>query len=321
MAGAHAKGVPAAIANTVFDQLRAFGSYAFPTSHAAAFAVIVYQSAWLKCYHPAAFFCALLNNQPMGFWPPSVLVGDAKRHGVPILPVDIACSTTRCTLEQGSIRLGLNYITGFGTDRLAQLDQLRGERPFANLADLCRRTRLPRLLIERLIQAGALDAWDARRQLLWELGTLRYQADELDLPIPHTAIDLPAPTPAETLGSELGVLGLSTGEHLMAHYRAWLDQHGLQNSATLEMYDDGQRIKLAGLCIVHQAPPTAKGFHFACLYVDIFRIRNLALGARFFRERKLPPDPRQRKACCGGRASEPPPSPAPLTRSSPLLSF
>ncbi len=258
--------MPVSIANAVFDQLRAFGGYAFPKSHAAAFAVIVYQSAWLKCYYPAAFFRALLNTQPMGFWPPSVLVGDAKRHGVPILPVDIAQSATRCTLERGGIRLGLNYITGFGADRLAQLDQVRRDKPFVSLADLCRRTRLPRLLVERLIQAGALDAWGIpRRTLLWELGTLRYQADELDLPIPHTAIALPTPTPAETLASELAVLGLSSGNHLMALYRAWLDQHGLQSSATLETCDDGQRIKLAGLCIVHQAPPTAKGFHFACL--------------------------------------------------------
>ncbi len=266
VAGAQAKGVSASIANAVFEQLRAFGGYAFPKSHAAAFAVIVYQSAWLKCYHPAAFFCALLNNQPMGFWPPAVLVGDAKRHGVPILPVDIARSATRCTLERGGIRLGFNYVSGFGADRRAQLDQARGERPFVNLADLCRRTRLPRLLVERLIQAGALDAWSTpRRTLLWELGTLRYQADELDLPIPHTAIDLPTPTRAEALASELAVLGLSTGEHVMALYRTWLDQHGLQNSATLESCDDGQRVKLAGLCIVHQAPPTAKGFHFVCL--------------------------------------------------------
>jgi error-prone DNA polymerase len=106
----------------------------------------------------------------MGFWPPSVLVGDAKRHGVLVLPVDIACSASRCTLEAGGIRLGLNYITGFGTDRLAQLEAARQAGPFANLADLCRRTRLPRLLIERLIQAGALDRWGIpRRTLLWEL--------------------------------------------------------------------------------------------------------------------------------------------------------
>jgi error-prone DNA polymerase len=266
LAGAAARGVSGSMAAAVFEQLRAFGSYSFPKSHAAAFAVLVYQSAWLKCYHPAAFFCALLNHQPMGFWPPSVLVGDAKRHGVPILSVDIARSTPRCTLEAGGIRLGFNYVAGFGADRLAQLERARQAGPFADLAELCRRTRLPRALIEQLIQAGALDRWGIpRRTLLWELGTLRYQVDELDLPIPHTAIELPLPTRAEALTTELAVLGLSAGDHLMALYRAWLDKHGLQTSATLEGCDDGQRVRVAGLCVVHQAPPTAKGFHFLTL--------------------------------------------------------
>jgi error-prone DNA polymerase len=266
VAGAQANGVPRSIADAVFEQLKAFGGYAFPKSHAAAFAVIVYQSAWLKCYYPAAFYCAILNNQPMGFWPPAVLVGDARRHGVPILHLDIACSASRCMLEAGGFRLGLNYVIGFGPDRLSQLESARHAGPFTSLGDLCRRTRLPHLLVERLIQAGALDSWGiARRTLLWQLGTLHYQADELDLPIPHAAIALPALTPAETLASELSVLGLSTGDHLMALYRAWLDQHGLPNSTTLDNCDDGQRVKLAGLCIVHQAPPTAKGFHFVCL--------------------------------------------------------
>lgn len=202
----------------------------------------------------------------MGFWPPSVLVGDAKRHGVSILPVDLAQSTTRCTLERGGIRLGLNYVTGFGADRLAQLEQMRDERPFINLTDLCLRTRLPRLLIERLIAAGALDGWGiARRQLLWELGTLRYQADELDLPIPHSDPQLPAQSRAEAFAGELATLGLSPSEHVMAFYRAWLDAEGVYTSTTLEGCDDGQRVRVAGLCVVHQAPPTAKGFHFLTL--------------------------------------------------------
>lgn len=116
VAGAQAKGIPTSVANAVFDQLRAFGGYAFPKSHAAAFAVIVYQSAWLKCYYPAAFYCAILRNQPMGFWPPSVIVGDARRHGIPMLPVDIAQSAMRCSLEGDGIHLGLDYVAGFGTN-------------------------------------------------------------------------------------------------------------------------------------------------------------------------------------------------------------
>jgi error-prone DNA polymerase len=186
----------------------------------------------------------------------------ARRELVALL-VDIHRSTSRCTLDAGAIRLGFNYISGFGADRLAQLEAARRTGFFTNLADLCRRTRLPRLLIERLIQAGALDAWAIpRRKLLWELGTLRYQADELDLPIPHTDPHLPPQSRAEIFADEMEVLGLSPSEHVMTFYRAWLNAEGLHSSTTLEGCDDGQLVKTAGLCVVHQAPPTAKGFHF-----------------------------------------------------------
>jgi len=149
LGGAAARGAPLSVAAAVFEQLRAFGSYSFPKSHAAAFAVIVYQSAWLKRYHTAAFFCALLNNQPMGFWPPSVLIGDAKRHGLTILPLDVERSVARCTLEAGGIRLGLSYVNGLGA---AATQRILAARPFASLADLCQRTRLPRAQIERLLR-------------------------------------------------------------------------------------------------------------------------------------------------------------------------
>ncbi len=261
--GAAKQRVPPGVATAVFEQLRAFGGYAFPKSHAAAFAVIVYQSAWLKRYHPAAFFCALLNHQPMGFWPPSVLIGDAKRHGVIVLGPDIDASAERCTLKNGAIRLGLAYVRGLGESAIARIV---AARPFAGLDDLCRRTRLPRTLVEQVIASGALDGWGvARRQLLWELGTLRYAADELDLPIPHADPQLPPETHTETFAGEIATLGLSASEHVMAFSRAWLDAEGVLSSATLEGADDGQRVRVAGLCVVHQAPSTAKGFHFLTL--------------------------------------------------------
>jgi error-prone DNA polymerase len=127
-------------------------------------------------------------------------------------------------------------------------------------------TWLPRRIIEALIMAGACDGWDRpRRQLLWELGTLHYQEDELDLPVPGSAVELLPLTRAEAHTAEVAVLGLSTGDHIMAFYRRWLDQQGAQSSLTLETCDDGQRMKVAGHCVVHQAPPTAKGFHFLTL--------------------------------------------------------
>src|SRR5258708_4001640 len=154
MEGAARNGASPAIAEQVFSQLRAFGSYSFPKSHAAAFAVLVYQSAWLKYYRPLEYFMGLLNHQPMGFWSPAVLVGDARRHGITVLPVDINRSRGKCTLEGNAIRLGFNYIKGLGERHVEHLEICRQSGVFANLTDFCRRTQLPRKLVENLILVG-----------------------------------------------------------------------------------------------------------------------------------------------------------------------
>jgi error-prone DNA polymerase len=266
MVGAQKRGASAEVATTVFEQLRAFGNYAFAKSHAASFAVLVYQSAWLKRYYPVQFYTALLNNQPMGFWSPAVLVGDARRHGIPILPVDIQQSQGRCTVEGDAIRLGFNYVDGFGEASITCLETARQEKPFTELTDLCRRTRLPRRLLERLILVGALDTWRVpRRRLLWELGQLHYQEEELDLVIPMETIELPPLTQTEAMETEYNILGLSTGEHVMALYKPWLTRQGILGTQALKWQTDGQRVRLAGLVVVHQAPPTAKNHHFLTL--------------------------------------------------------
>jgi len=218
--GAQARGVSTAVAEKVFAQLMAFGGYSFPKSHAASFAVLVYQSAWLKRYHPLAFYTALLNNQPMGFWSPAVVVNDARRHGIRILPVDVNRSQAKCTVEDGAIRLGLGYVDGLGEASLARLEEARRAGAFTGLSDFCRRTRLPRRVVENLILIGAMDDWRIpRRKLLWELGKLRYHEEELDLVLPDEGVELPPLSRAEELGAEYGVLGLSTGDHVMAIYR------------------------------------------------------------------------------------------------------
>lgn len=266
LTGAGARGVPADIAETVFAQLRAFGGYAFAKSHAAAFVVLVYQSAWLKKYHPAAFLVALLNNQPMGFWNPAVLVGDARRHGLPIWPVDIHRSQARCGVEAGGIRLGFNYVAGLGEDASTRLIAAREIGPFQNLSDFCRRTRLPRRIIENLIVIGAMDRWGLpRRKLLWELGQLRYQTEELELVFPDDGLTWPPFSPTEAMTLEYEVLGLLTGDHIMTLYRPRLAKQGILGTQDLAKCANGQRIRLAGLLVVHQAPPTAQGFHFLTL--------------------------------------------------------
>lgn len=264
--GAQAKGVSAEVAETVFDRLRAFGSYAFAKSHAASFAVIVYWSAWLKRYYLAAYTAALLNHQPMGFWTPAVLLGDAKRHGIAINPVDINRSRSRCTLEGEGIRLGFCYVDGFGEMSIARVEAAQQEGAFTGLADFCRRTRLARRLVENLIMAGAMDSWGRpRRQLLWELGQLSYQPEEFALVFPSEEVNLPPLSPAEALLSEYKLLGLSTGEHIMTLYRPWLAERGILGSWELKAQPQGRQVRVAGLLVVHQAPPTAKNFHFLTL--------------------------------------------------------
>ncbi len=264
--GAQAKGVTPVIAETVFEQLLAFGGYSFAKSHAAAFAVLVYQSAWLKRYYPHAFYAALLNNQPMGFWNAAVLVNELRRQGFPVLPVDIHTSQPTCGLEGNGIRLGFNYVKGFHEEHIDRIMDGRMQRPFTSLADFCQRTHLPRTITENLILCGAMDGWSLpRRQLLWELGTLHLPENGLPLDITPEPVSLPPLTTAEAMLAEQSVLGLSPGDHIMALYRAELRKHYILGSQEVTAVPDGQWVQVAGLLVVHQSPPTAKGFHFLTL--------------------------------------------------------
>ncbi|MBK9053438.1 MAG: DNA polymerase III subunit alpha [Chloroflexi bacterium] len=266
LAGAAANGVSADIATQVFDQLRAFGSYSFAKSHAAAFAVLVYQSAWLKRYQPIPFYTALLNNQPMGFWNAAVIVNEVQRQGIPVRPVDIQVSQWRCTIEDGAIRIGLSYVKGLGETVAEQVINERQQRPFADLADFRGRVALGRELMENLILSGAMDRWGRdRRQLLWQAGIRQSGVGELALTYPQKPVDLPVLSPLQELGWEQMVTGVSPANQVMAFYRAELTRRGFQDSQTLTQCVPGQRVKVAGLVVVHQAPPTAKGFHFITL--------------------------------------------------------
>ena len=268
--GAKSKGVSTEIGAKIFERLLAFGSYSFPKSHAAAFSVIVYQSAWLKHYHYVPFMASLLNNQPMGFWTPAVLVNEAKRHGVEVQPVDIHVSQEKCAPRQsgsqGSIRLGFNYIKSLSSELVENIMRERKTGPFLNLADFFQRVRPGRRVTENLILAGAMDGWEIpRRQLLWELGTLQHRDGEFDLTIENEEVELPQLTPAEALLVEHEVQGLSTGNHIMSFYKEWLHEHGVLGSEELAGCRDGQRVQVAGLVVIHQAPPTAKGHRFITL--------------------------------------------------------
>ena len=272
--GAVGNGVSAEIAEAIFQQLEAFGSYSFAKAHAASFAVLVYRSAWLRCYHPSAFYCRLLRHQPMGFWSPSVLVGDARRRGIQTLPVDIALSSAECSLEGRNIRLGFDYVKGFSTETATQLVQQRIEKPFANLSSLCKRTRLPRRLIEALITAGALDRWGDRRQLLWQLAKLRYRENELPYPDNETTIPLQELDSVQKQAFEMQVTGLTTGPHVMAQLRPKLQARGILSSGDLNLCHSGKRVTIAGLLVIRQSPQTARGFSFLTIE-DNFGLMNV----------------------------------------------
>src|SRR5213079_1520524 len=170
--GAVAKGVDPKLADAVYDKLVGFSGFGFPKSHAAAFGLLAYQSAWLRHHHPAEFLCALLNAQPMGFYPPATLVRDGQRRGVETRPPDVNVSAAKCVVEEGAVRIGIEYVNGVGESE-AQAVVAERERAgvYAGVRDLAQRTQLSAHALETLIVSGASDCFGLpRRQLLWQLG-------------------------------------------------------------------------------------------------------------------------------------------------------
>jgi error-prone DNA polymerase len=263
--GAQGQGLAPDLALTIFEKLRGFASYGFCKSHAAAFARTAYESCYLKVHYPSEFYCALLNNQPMGFYSPSVIVGDAQRHGVEMLPPHVDRSRKRCILEDEGIRLSFLYVKGLGEAAIEKLELAQTQGPFRSLRGFCHRTRLPRRWVQRLIRVGAMDHWEIpRRNLLWELGKISYP-EQLDLDHPSDEIHFRPLSRAEELVEEYDLLGLSHDDHPLALYRPWLKQEGVLSSRELEWQSDGDWVQIAGLSVVRQRPPTAKGFAFLTL--------------------------------------------------------
>jgi len=284
--GAVSQGVSRKAAERVFSQLAGFASYGFCKSHAAAFAKTAYDTLYLRAHYPAEYTCALLNHQPMGFYPPRVVAGDAQRHGVKVLPVHVNRSEDRCTMQDGAVRLGFAYVDGLGEAAIARILKAREKGVFLSLADFCRRTRLPRRLVENLILAGGMDDWSGdRRRSLWELGRLRYTENELSLALPDNGVRLKPMTHGEELIGEVAVTGLAAEGHVMELVRDRLDQMGVSTSRDLETAKSGERVKVAGMVVVRQAPPTAKGFVFLTLE-DEHGLVNVIVRPDVFQQQK-----------------------------------
>ena len=236
-----AKGVAPEFAERVFQQIRGFGEYGFPESHAASFALISYATAWLKCHYPAEFTCALLNAQPMGFYSPSTIVEDARRHDVEVRPVDIQASDWDCTLElvgeqeTFAVRLGLRYVKGLGEADGKRIATARHAAPFTSLADVARRTGLDAGALQALAEAGAFEGFGSdRRTALWEVKALaRRSGDSLPMEPPTPGRLFVPLDPAETIRWDYRTTEMSPRGHPLEAVRATLHAQGLPNAAAV----------------------------------------------------------------------------------------
>jgi len=286
-------GIDREFAERVFEQIRGFGEYGFPESHAASFALIAYASAWLKRHHPAAFLCALLNSQPMGFYAPPTLIEDARRHDVDVRPVDVTASEVDCTLEPiggggFGVRVGLAYVKGLATDRAGAIVAARAERPFAGIDDLVARTRLDRGSLTRLAEAGALDPFDPdRRHAFWEvLGRQASAEPELATELREDPVTLDPLTELETIGWDYVATGHSARGHPLVPLRESLRAKGLPEASELGRFRDGRRVRYVGVVICRQRPGTAKGVVFMTLE-DETGFVNLVFWEKVFAKHRL----------------------------------
>jgi len=267
------KGYEREYAERIFKQIEGFGEYGFPESHAASFALLVYDSAWIKCHHPDAFLAALLNSQPMGFYAPAQLVRDARAHGVVVLPVDVTCSDWPSTLEPAAsglwpVRLGLNRISGFAQESAERLLAARAEAPFDSVEDLARRAALDAGQLALLAQADALQALTGHRhQAAWATAGVDTRATPmLKRTRTHEAPALlAAPDAAEDMLADYRSTGLSLHTHPLALLRAQLAAYRVLPAADLRGCRSGQLARASGLVTHRQRPETAKGVVFVTL--------------------------------------------------------
>jgi len=301
--GAMARGVTLQTAEDVFNKLRGFASYGFPKAHAAAFAVLAFQSCWLKYYYPAEFMCALLNNQPMGFYPSHVLTNDAKRHGIRIMAPDINLSGLRCRVEGGNgIRVGFGYINGMGAEAAQRIVLERETNgPYRSLSDLVRRVPLSVDASENLIAVGSFDRFGlGRREALWQLGlfipTQRFgkiketKKDQgrqlaLALPVEQDTVQLRPMGAWDQMEADYDVLGLSPRYHPLGLLRSKLPERYV-TTKDLETLPDGMTVQIAGLIVVRQRPGTAKGILFLLLE-DERGLANIVVYPGLYEERRL----------------------------------
>ena len=267
------RGYTAEFAARIFEQIKGFGSYGFPESHAASFALLTYASCWLKQHYPAAFTCALLNSQPMGFYSPDQLLQDVRRHGIEVRPADVRYSDWDCTLEPDrrgafTLRMGLRMVRGFNEEDARWIEQARATRPFADVADLCERATLDSRARELLADAGALRGLAGHRhRARWAVAGVEERRPLLGAATQprERQVALPLPSVGEDLHADYATLGTTLGRHPMALLRAQLRARHCHSSQELPAIPSGWNIAAAGLVVGRQRPQTASGVTFVTL--------------------------------------------------------
>jgi error-prone DNA polymerase len=285
-------------AQRCFDQIKGFGEYGFPESHAASFAHLVYVSSWLRWKYPAAFAAALLNSQPMGFYAPAQIVRDAKEHGVEVRAVDVNASGWDCTLEDGALRLGLRQVDGLHREAA---DRVTVRGPYRTVEELRSRGKVPVHAIQRLAAADAFRSMGLdRRAALWDSRALKQAPDlplfthseERDEGAESAPAQLPAMPLAEHVISDYQTVRLSLKAHPMHFLRAHYSAQKFVTAEQLKTIRDGKRLSIAGVVLIRQRPGTSKGVVFITIedetgvanlvvWPDVFeRQRRIVMGAR-----------------------------------------
>jgi error-prone DNA polymerase len=270
--GMRRNGIPAEFAERIYRQILGFGEYGFPESHSVSFALLAYVSAWLKRHEPAAFLAALLNSQPMGFYTPSQLVQDARRHGVEVRPVDVAASEWECTLEtlpssRAAVRLGFLMVRGLSEAAAKRIVEARARQPLQSVDDLAHRASLGRRDLKCLAAAGALETLSGHRHdAYWKVAGIETGVHILrDAPVAEISPALPSPTEGENLLADYASTGLTLGRHPLALLRPRLARLRFASSEDIRQLPGGSPVRAAGIVTGRQRPGTASGTVFVTL--------------------------------------------------------
>jgi len=292
-AGMLRNGIHGGIADDIVRSITSFALYGFPESHAASFALIAYASAYLKYHHPAAFFAAMLNCYPLGFYHPSTLVKDAERHGAIALPVDVTRSNWKCTLETAqdrlAMRMGLRYVTGLREEIGLRIETERARAPFNSIADLTARVGPNRREIDALAYAGAFANFGlTRRDAMWNAAAVERDPNSLLAGVkpPPGAAPLAMMSRMDETLADYAATGLTAGPHLMTYLREKLRAQNVLSADDLTRAKHETWVKTAGVVIVRQRPGTAKGFLFLTLE-DETGIANLIVTPDLFQKNRL----------------------------------